>query len=226
MNMTSSGHAGGDGSSLLGSLKVDMVFATVMAALIYYPALWPARLILWGLDNHWAFPIRPPRALIDPLVLIWAAGGSLIVFVGVMIWLYCLRESEAEVRQEMLTDEQSPRNLRERQIEVSEQVSAFVEVVVSERERAEGMTARQFMWEPFALWDGHGEWRLQVTSWDVDDAVNAAVALRGHEASGYFWEDVARYLMRRRLRGSPTALYMTLMPTCSKRSETALLSCG
>jgi hypothetical protein len=76
------------------------------------------------------------------------------------------------------------------------QVSPFVEAAMSERARAEGMTARRFVWEPFTLWDsGSRGWRLQVTSLDVDDAVNAAVESHGHEATGYFWQDVARYLV-------------------------------
>jgi hypothetical protein len=70
---------------------------------------------------------------------------------------------------------------------VPEHVSAFVEAVVSQRARDEGMTARRFVWEPFTLWDGAlGDWRPQVTSLDVGDAVNAAVASRGHEAGGHF----------------------------------------
>jgi Immunity protein 51 len=90
---------------------------------------------------------------------------------------------------------------------VPEQVSPFVEAVVSERARAEGMTARRFVWGPFTLWDGDSRgWRLQVTSFDVDDAINAAVASRGHEASGYFWQDVARYLVAKEAPGLADSL--------------------
>lgn len=75
-----------------------MIWATALAVLCYYPALLPARLNVWGLDNdHFrGLPVHPPRAWSDPLVLAWAGGGSAVVFVGVMFWLYCLRESQAD----------------------------------------------------------------------------------------------------------------------------------
>jgi hypothetical protein len=58
------------------------------------------------------------------------------------------------------------------------------------------MTPRRFVWGSFTLWEGDlGDWRLQVTSSDVDDAVHAAVESHGHEATGDFWQDVARYLV-------------------------------
>ncbi|SLI19264.1 Uncharacterised protein [Mycobacteroides abscessus subsp. abscessus] len=74
---------------------------------------------------------------------------------------------------------------------------AFVELPVSEHVRSQGIAARQFRWGPFTLWEGRGatDWRLQLTSFDVNPAVDEAVASRQELADGNFWTEVAQHLV-------------------------------
>lgn len=75
----------------------------------------------------------------------------------------------------------------------------FVETAVSDRVRAEAGWGRYFVWEPFTLWPPVGgvddNWSLQFSALPGTTAVGAAVESRGHEATGYFWRGVARYLV-------------------------------
>jgi hypothetical protein len=79
---------------------------------------------------------------------------------------------------------------------VSEQVSPFVEAV-SERTCAcrRNDAPSLHVGAVHAVGRRLADWRLQVTSFDVDDAVHAAVESHGHEATGDFWQDVADRLV-------------------------------